>query len=174
MISNSFNKKFKLQINTTFSLLLIFIFSLLISCSENKKLKIEFDDVSGLNENSKVSLGGINIGKVNKMSVQNNAKILVEVKFEKELELTVDSKFQILNNGLFNSSEIKIENGTSNQLLDFKKIQQGSNQKKIINDSVLIGISKDLIQKISSEPELDSIYKQLLKLNENIERSNKK
>lgn len=128
----------------------------------------------GLNENSNVSLGGISIGKVKKMSVQNNAKILVEVKFEKEIELTVDSKFEILNSGLFNSSEIKIENGTSNQLLDFKKIQQGSRQKKIINDSVLLDISKELIDKISSEPELDSIYKELLKLNENIERSNTK
>lgn len=174
MISINLNKKIRIQIKPTLLLFLTFIFSILISCSESKKLKIEFDDVSGLNENTKVSLGGIDIGKVKKMSVQNNAKILVEIKLEKELELTKDSKFQIFNNGLFHSSEIKIENGRSKEMLDFRKIQKGSKQKEIINDSTLINISKDLIHKISSEPELDSIYKQLLKLNENIEKRNTK
>lgn len=46
------------------------------------------------------------------------------------------------------SSEIKIENGTSNKMLDFKKIQEEIT-KKNINGSVSIDISKELIHKIS-------------------------
>ena len=154
-------------------LTLLFIITL-VSCNKTTILKIEFEDVSGLDDKSPILIGGLKIGNIVDFKVQPNSKILVETNIDKDVSITKDAKFTISSLDILGSKGIIIENGTESSLVDFQQIQQGQNEKRILNDSTVVNIIDKVANKLSTTTKLDSIDRELKKLNKNIEKLNEK
>lgn len=154
-------------------IILIILFAL-VSCTKTTTLKIEFENVGGLDDKSPVLIGGLKVGDIKNFKVQPNSKILVEAQLDKDVLITKDAKFTISSLDILGSKGIIIENGTGDAILDFQTIQQGQNEKSIFNDSTVVNIIDKVATKLSTTTKLDSIENELKKLNKNIEKLNEK
>ena len=152
---------------------LLFIVTL-ASCNKTTILKIEFEDVSGLDDKSPILIGGLKIGSIVDFKVQSNSKILVEANIDKDVTITKDAKFTISSLDILGSKGIIIENGAASSNIDFQQIQQGQNEKRMLNDSTVVNIIDKVANKLSTTTKLDSIDSELKKLNKNIEKLNEK
>ncbi len=163
----------KMNINKYFrSLLSVITLLVLVSCTENAKLKVEFENVAGLDERSPVLLSGLEVGNIENFEIQPDSKIIVEVNLNKEVTITKDAKFVISSLDILGGKGIIIENGTSAVPIDLKMVQQGQIEKPLLGDSTVVNFMDKVSSKLSTTSKLDSIENELKKLNKNIEKLN--
>lgn len=155
--------------NRLFTLLFLLTF---VSCTKTTTLKIEFENVAGLDDKSPVLIGGLKVGSVKDFKIKPNSKILVEVELEKDVTISKDAKFIISSVDILGGKGITIENGLSDTPIDLQMVQQGQKEKPLFGDSTIVNIMDKVVTKLSTMTKLDSIENELRKLNKNIEKLN--
>ena len=84
----------------------------------NKKLNEEFyrlyavfDNIEGVNIGTKVKIGGIEIGEVEKLNIDTDYRVKLVLKIKKDMLLPVDSNIKIATSGLIGSKYLRVDVG---------------------------------------------------------------
>ncbi len=155
--------------------LLPFLSLLILSgCSNNSTtLQVEFPDVSGLETGSPMLLNGLKVGEIKKFSVMPSSHILTEVELNQFAKLHQNDTFMIASLDLFGGKGIIIKTSNSTAVLDLGQVQKGI-LEPIISDTSFVNAAGKLFGKITTEAQLDSLEREVKKLNKNVEELKKK
>lgn len=144
---------------------------LLTACGRGRREYIvAFDRVDrGLRAGSLVTLGGLEIGEVTDIRLDEKYEVLVTVQMEKDVRIPVDSKF-ILDKDFLGNGSIVIEPGISGE-----SITNGTTLKGIHEDAPTDTVDNSFIGALhgilnASSNRQDSILIELRRLNENLEK----
>lgn len=77
--------------------------------SSNPVYYVEYDNVDGLNTASPVTVNGLVIGKVNKIELQPNGKLMVELLLNQPVEITKSSKAVLASSGLLSGKQVILD-----------------------------------------------------------------
>lgn len=84
----------------------------------NKKLNEEFyrlyavfDNIEGVNIGTKVKIGGIEIGEVEKLNIDTDYRVKLVLKIKKNMLLPVDSNIKIATSGLIGGKYLRVDVG---------------------------------------------------------------
>ncbi|MDR1499155.1 MAG: outer membrane lipid asymmetry maintenance protein MlaD [Rickettsiales bacterium] len=90
----------------------------------NKKINREFyslyasfDNIEGISVGTKVKIGGIEIGSVEELSIDNNYKIVITLKIKKGVDIPADSNIKISTSGLIGGKYLRVEAGGDDSFL---------------------------------------------------------
>jgi len=150
--------------------LFIFISILLTSCNTFKddfELRIVFPDVSGLTVSSRVTLNGLEVGRVKSIKLDKSYQVITTIFLTETLP--TDSQFTLFTNVL-GQSEIKVTAGKSTSL--FKSGQLMTGQIERIGSDSEEG--DNLIDNLFGIKKRDSLIIELRKLNEKVDSLMKK
>ena len=146
----------------------------LAGCSNNSTiLQVEFTDVSGLQTGAPLLLNGLKVGEVKKFSVMPSSHILTEVELNPLAKLHQNDTFMITSLDLFGSKGITVKESHSATVLDLGQVQKGI-LEPIISDTSFVNAAGKIFGKISTEAQLDSLEREVKKLNKNVEELKKK
>ena len=67
-----------------------------------------FENVEGVNIGTKVKIGGIDIGSVNKIFIDENYRPTLELKINKDIKLPIDSNLKVSTSGLIGGKYLKV------------------------------------------------------------------
>ncbi len=76
-----------------------------------------FDDVGGLTERSVVAIGGVRVGRVTGISLDDDLRARVSLDLDRDLELPVDSSAAVRTAGLLGDQFVAIEPGAEEEIL---------------------------------------------------------
>jgi phospholipid/cholesterol/gamma-HCH transport system substrate-binding protein len=79
-------------------------------------LKTKLRNVSGLMQGDRVTVMGMGVGRVGRMSLQGE-EVVVPLRIESDLQLPFDSIVRLRSSSLFGRKEMAIEPGQSSQIL---------------------------------------------------------
>lgn len=145
-------------------LLILFSF-LLTSCNafrDDLELKIVFADVSGLTVSSRVTLNGLELGRVKSIELDNSYQVITTIFLTDNLPS--DSQFTLIPKAL-GQSEIKVTTGKSTSL--FKTGQQVTGQIEKFKPSSEEG--DNLIDNLFGIKKRDSLLLEVRKLNSKVD-----
>lgn len=144
------------------------------SCTNNERtIYLQADQVDGLSTESSVTLNGFKIGQVDDIHLNQQGKIVIKLRLNKEPTLPADSKFLIEDKDLLGSKEISVQLGTENKKIAIGDTINVSEGKKVFqNDSLTIKV-KDILENLTGAKQRDSILFELRRLNNNLEELKK-
>jgi phospholipid/cholesterol/gamma-HCH transport system substrate-binding protein len=135
-----------------FSILFV-IFTMKIT---NKKINEEFyrlyaifDNIEGVNIGTKVKIGGIEIGEVEKLNIDNNYKIKLVLKIKKDMLLPTDSNIKIATSGLIGGKYLRVDVGGEEEYLQDKDSFEFTESTMDLEDM----ITRFMLNKVSKENE---------------------
>jgi phospholipid/cholesterol/gamma-HCH transport system substrate-binding protein len=76
-----------------------------------------FDDIGGLSERSAVRIGGVRVGRVTEIALDEDLRPRVQLDLAADLELTIDTLAAIRTSGLLGDQFIALEPGAEDELL---------------------------------------------------------
>lgn len=115
---------------------------------DSNKLRINFNSVAGLQIGDPVLVNGLKEGFVESIENKNN-NIIVICDLEKDISLKKDATFGILMLDLMGGKKIEIHPGTSEEPLDYSKVQNGKFAGDISTAiAVLSNVQDDLVDVI--------------------------
>ncbi len=78
-----------------------------------------YDNVSGMHESSYIYVNGLKVGYIKEIEPMDkiNKRFLVEIAVEKDVEIPKDSKLVVFSDGLLGGKALRIDAGTSTQIL---------------------------------------------------------
>ncbi len=76
-----------------------------------------FDDIGGLSARSPVRIGGVKVGRVESISLDEDLRARVRLNLANDLELPVDSAASIRTSGLLGDQFVALEPGAEDELL---------------------------------------------------------
>ncbi len=78
-----------------------------------------YDNVSGMHESSYIYVNGLKVGYIKGIEPMDkiNRRFLVEIAVEKDVEIPKDSKLVVFSDGLLGGKALRIDAGTSTQIL---------------------------------------------------------
>ncbi len=121
------------------------------SFTESKKnIKIEFNNVAGLEVGDYVMVNGMRKGFVDDMTVNKNG-VLVKVSLDNDVKLNSDASFEISMLDLMGGKKVEINPGNSSSSLNYSKIQQGNFNADIGTVMSMVGSTKEDLVTILSE-----------------------
>ncbi len=126
------------------------------SCVKPAILKVQFDNVAGLDEKSPVLMDGLNVGEVINMQLQPSMKILVELQLNENVIINDGAEFSIKSFNLLGNKGVMIENGNSSKQIDCNEVFVGENEKSILDYSTVVDIVSKLTTKITVLTKQDS------------------
>jgi len=142
--------------------------------SNEKTLKIEFNNASGLEVGDYVTVNGVREGNVADIEIKAN-KVVVKAIISNDVDLKKDAKFYISMVDLMGGKKIDIKPGISQTPLDYSQIQKGSFNADIPAVMSFVGsMQDDLISTLKDvKVTLNSLNNYLTdkKLNENVKMS---
>jgi len=110
----------------TFSLIAMFLVLSkvkLFQTSNTFFLESHFFDIGNLSKGSHVKINGVNVGDVNKISLNSETYMgIVESSYDNLIKIPIDSSFKISNNGIIGSSYIEISLGKSSNFYQNKDV----------------------------------------------------
>ena len=116
--------------------------------SENRTLRISFNNVGGLEVGDLVSVNGVRKGYIQTIDLSEN-EVLVEVRLEKEVDLREDAVFGIYMLDLMGGKKLEISPGNSDNPIDYDKLQKGSFTGDISTAmAALSSVQNDLVEMI--------------------------
>lgn len=72
------------------------------------RLEASFDNVEGVNIGTKVKIGGIEIGDVEKIVIDDNYRPALTLRIKKDVKLPVDSNLKVSTSGLLGGKYLKV------------------------------------------------------------------
>ncbi len=113
-------------------------------------IKVLFKSTGGLKKGDFVSVSGVSMGKVSKITLEKNG-VLADLKVSSDAYLHSDAKFIIKNYGIMGERYIYIEPGTSGKPLDLSKVQNGEASPGTAELIGLFGETIEDVQKILND-----------------------
>ncbi len=109
-----------------------------------------YDNVEGMHISSYVYINGMKAGYIKDIEPMNmqNSKFLVELSIDKKLKIPKDSKLVLFDDGLLQGKALRIEVGTSNEMLQRKDTIMGYAEEGLM-DALTKKISP-MVQNLSS------------------------
>lgn len=99
-----------------------------------------FDDIGGLSPRSSVRIGGVRVGRVESIALDEDLRARVQLDLAGDLELPVDSGAAIRTSGLLGDQFIALEPGAEDELLapgeEFSFTESAMNLDKLIGSVV--------------------------------------
>lgn len=75
------------------------------------KLYAKFENIEGVNIGTKVKIGGIEIGEVEKLNIDTDYKVSLILKIKKDMLLPIDSNIKISTSGIMGGKYLKVDVG---------------------------------------------------------------
>ncbi len=142
--------------------------------SDQKIVRIKFDNVSGLEVGDYAMVNGVRKGFVEDMKVEDNG-VIVKISLDDDVELNSDATFSISMLDLMGGKKIEINTGTSSTPLEYSKLQSGTFSADIATALSMLGDARgDLYSTLNDvKITLNSLNKYLTdaKLNSDIKNS---
>ncbi|MBR1627210.1 MAG: MCE family protein, partial [Bacteroidales bacterium] len=90
--------------------------------SSNRSYYVIYDNVSGMHESSYIYINGMKAGFVKKITPTDklNSHFLVEIAVDKKLQIPKDSHLTLFSDGLLGGKALRIDAGTSKEILSNK------------------------------------------------------
>jgi phospholipid/cholesterol/gamma-HCH transport system substrate-binding protein len=99
-----------------------------------------FDDIGGLSPRSAVRIGGVRVGRVEAIGLDEDLRARVKMNLSRDLELSVDSAAAIRTAGLLGDQFIALEPGAEDELLasgeEFAFTESAVNLDKLVGSVV--------------------------------------
>ena len=76
-----------------------------------------FNNIEGINVGTKVKIGGIEVGEVNHLIIDDNYKIIIKMKIRKNIKIPTDSNIKVATSGLIGGKYLRIEAGGEEEYL---------------------------------------------------------
>lgn len=147
---------------------LLVVLIILSSCSShNNQFIIKFDNAQGLAEGDQVYLNDVKIGKVTKIKLDSEYKILVEVELNDTVKIPKDSKFTISSRDHFSKS-IVVTPGKSTKTLSNNDKIEGQLEQNIQVDTLLEFVTKE-INNLKAVKNQERIISELEKINKKLD-----
>ncbi|MBF8246787.1 MAG: MCE family protein [Rickettsia sp.] len=102
-------------------------------------IKVDFSNVDGISVNSDVQISGVRVGYVQKIQLEDDFYVSLELAIKKNIKIPEDSRANITSSSLFSPKHLSIDPGSSKKILE--------NGQKIVFSNVQLGLD-DLINKI--------------------------
>ena len=100
------------------------VFCLYVAKITNKKLNIstynvyaKFENIEGLSIGSKVKIGGLDIGNISSIEIDNDYKIKLLLKIYSNIKIPNDSSISVSTSGLIGSKYLKVQAGGSDEYM---------------------------------------------------------
>lgn len=151
----------------------ILLFVILISffsCSKTKSLVLKATNADGITNETKLKISGLEIGEISSVKLDENGAVTILANLESEIEIPVDSKFKIQNEGLIGGKIINISLGKSKQSLTDKSIVNLMQDSEFFLKDSIGEIIEHTINRAIGKEKNDSILIELRRLNDNLER----
>ena len=113
-----------------------------VTSSQDLTVTAKFNKVDGLSEGSEVRLGGIKIGHVFKLALDDQFRAVITLKLDRSVPIPKDSSASIQTDGLFGAKFVVLEPGA--EMVDLKP----HDQLTFTQDAVIVA---DLLELIISE-----------------------
>ncbi len=99
-----------------------------------------FDDIGGLSPRSSVRVGGVRVGRVESIDLDEDLRARVRLNLARDLELSIDSAAAIRTSGLLGDQFIALEPGAEDELLvsgeEFAFTENAMNLDRLIGSVV--------------------------------------
>ncbi len=99
-----------------------------------------FDDIGGLSARSPVRIGGVKVGRVESIDLDEDLRARVRLNLMRDLELSIDTAAAIRTSGLLGDQFVALEPGAEDELLasgeDFSFTENATNIDKLIGTLV--------------------------------------
>ena len=99
-----------------------------------------FDDIGGLSPRSSVRVGGVRVGRVESIDLDEDLRARVRLNLARDLELSIDSAAAIRTSGLLGDQYIALEPGAEDELLvsgeEFAFTENAMNLDRLIGSVV--------------------------------------
>ncbi|MBO4956475.1 MAG: outer membrane lipid asymmetry maintenance protein MlaD [Rickettsiales bacterium] len=122
----------------------------------NKKINEEFyrlyavfDNIEGVNIGTKVKIGGIEIGEVEKLGIDKDYKVQLSLKIKKDMLLPIDSNIKIATSGLIGGKYLRVDVGGEEEYLNDKDSFEFTESTMDLEDM----ITRFMLNKVSKENE---------------------
>ncbi len=89
----------------------------LFSGNRTYDLTADFDNISGLKEGANLDVAGVNVGRVAKISLDNNYRARVVMQIDREVKVSEDSVASVRTQGIIGDKYIRITPGGSEKML---------------------------------------------------------
>ncbi len=110
--------------------------------SNEQIIKVNFENVSGLEIGDQVTVNGLKKGYVKEMKVEPN-KVIIELSIEKDIKLKEDATFAISMLDLMGGKKVEVFPGVSDKSFDETKIAEGKFYADIPSVMSLFGSVQD-------------------------------
>ena len=110
-----------------------------------KSIIAKFNKVDGLSEGSAVRMGGVHIGRVNKMHLDNHFRAVITMDLDNQYPYPIDTSAAIHTDGLFGEKFIVLEPGAEENILN------NGDEISLTQDAMVVS---DLLELIISEGKL--------------------
>ncbi len=116
--------------------------------SQRKKITVEFSSVAGLEIGDPVTINGVRKGYVEDIKI-NGSKVITLLNLPSDIIIKEDAKFSVMMLDLMGGKKIEVNPGSSNNELDYKKLQQGSFEGDVASAMAMLGsVQNDLVDVI--------------------------
>ena len=122
----------------------------------NKKLNEEFyrlyavfDNIEGVNIGTKVKIGGIEIGEVEKLNIDTDYRVKLVLKIKKDMLLPIDSNIKIATSGLIGGKYLRVDVGGDEEYLKNNEHFEYTESTMDLEDM----ITRFMLNKVSKENE---------------------
>jgi len=142
----------------------IFLILNIFSCNQKQKLEIEFKELRGLTDTSKVTYKGVEVGQVDEIQVVSGSKFLVYISVLKNFELPKRADFILYSRDIDGTKGIGIKENDSIEPTDYTTILKGQlEDSSTVNK--FISIAKELIEITKGDiNKKDSLKKELKRI----------
>ena len=149
----------------------ILLAGILSSCSNDKILFLKINNADGIEAKSPVLLNGIKIGEIDKVNLNEDGIIIVQLGIDKDINLPSDSHFRIKRPSLLGTSTLVAYPGkSSTDILEGDTV--AISEADTIDGEEYTSII-DFIQNLAGTSKQDSILIELRRLNKNLEEAKK-
>jgi hypothetical protein len=139
------------------------------ACSDSKTtLFIKIEETLGLQEKAKVKMNGLEIGKLKKIYLDCDYKIIAEIIIDKGIDIPKDTKFRIYNEDILGTKSIELTPGIQKENFKNRDTVFELSSQNYPLDSVAKNIIK-FFQKEEVSGKVDSLKDEIKRLNKNID-----
>ncbi len=114
---------------------------------DNESLRVKFESTNGLDPGDKVKINGIDVGKIEDISLVEDGVLVLASVEKQQFKLGEDSKFLASESSLMGGHHLDIVPGRSTNPLSFDKVHVGENGSSIYS---VIGDAKTLMNNLSN------------------------
>ena len=107
-----------------------------------KSIQVRFKNVSGLEIGDEVSINGVKKGEVEKFTIQGE-NVIVKLSLENDTHLQEDAIFRIAMLDLMGGKKVEIYPGSSDEAIDYSKLQAGTYTADIASVMAMVGDVQD-------------------------------